>query len=202
MPVSTTPRLAIQMSVSRADGSGGFPAIRSAKMKQAGSTAFPPKMSDIASCVSPARTGASPVLSSGSEVAAARIVAPNTGPPRPARPASSSPARSITNPATSVTAAAAPKISATVVVPCCRCGFGSSPPALRVTASGPGTLSLGLPAQVLAATRDDPQAREPDEDDRDRPVADAGYLGAGRQLRRHDRHDRDHGDERALEHEH
>src|SRR3954452_4384640 len=55
MPVSTTPRPAIQTSVSCAVGSAGLPANRSAKMNSAGSTALPPKMPDIASWVSPCR---------------------------------------------------------------------------------------------------------------------------------------------------
>ncbi|MCA1834930.1 MAG: hypothetical protein LC721_00790, partial [Actinobacteria bacterium] len=58
----------------------------------------------------------SPVLSSGSDVAAASTVAPKMIPLSPRRLKNSSPLRSMTTPATSVAIAATPKITAARVV--------------------------------------------------------------------------------------
>src|SRR4051794_17077994 len=91
------------------------------------STALPPKMSENASWWSPIFTDCSPVLSSGSAVAAARIVAPKTAPDRPIRPASSDPDSSTSTPATAVTTAAPANTAATRAVECCFIGCGPLP---------------------------------------------------------------------------
>src|SRR4051812_11369193 len=64
------------MSALVACGNTALPETSVATRKITGRNAFPPKMSLIASLLSPSRTAANPVETSGNAVTAARIVAP------------------------------------------------------------------------------------------------------------------------------
>src|SRR4051794_12430081 len=116
IPVISRPAAPSHTSDPRAATITGVPAIRSASRKSVSWNALPPKMSPIASWWSPSRTAATPLEISGSAVAAARMVAPNTAPCIPHRPASSLPEDWSATPAASVTADASPKRPTTYAV--------------------------------------------------------------------------------------
>ena len=113
MAVSATPSEASQLFRRPVVGSTGSPATRSASRKRHTWKALPPKMSPIASALSPSRTAAMPELISGRAVTVASTVAPKITPPTPALLASVSPLSSSPTPATSVTAQAAANTPAT-----------------------------------------------------------------------------------------
>ena len=115
-------------------GSAAWPESALATTNSTGKKALPPKISLTASSYAPAFIEARPVDTSGSEVAAASTVAPNSRPLKPQWVAKASPLRSSTTPATSVTTAEARNTSPVRPVLAGGCGW-----------AGAGGLGGGLP---------------------------------------------------------